>query len=433
MGPIIRINPWELHVEDPDFYEEIYSSSGRRTEKFPWSAAMFGNDTSMIATVSHEHHRARRAPLNTFFSKQSVYNLEPMIRKAVSTLCSRFEGFRESKEPVILDHAYSALTTDIITEYSFAKSAGMMLKPDFCPEWVELAINISEFSLLNKQFPFVLPMLMKTPDWLAKKIDPNTAAQIEFQKSIEESLLPVMEGKIAGNEANTKQPTIFHELLRSNLPDSEKELQRLVDEGQTVVAAGSLTTAHFLAVTSYHILANPPVLRKLQQELRPVMPNPTEFPPLRQLEQLPYLKAVVNEGFRISYGVTARLTRVLPDSPLVYKDWYIPAGTPIGMTSIIIHENERLFPNPKKFQPERWLEPGAQRLEKYLVNFGKGSRGCLGMNLAKAEIPLVLAAVFGGRFDLQLYETDRSDADVKHDFFNPRAKMDSKGVRVVIS
>lgn len=103
------------------------------------------------------------------------------------------------------------------------------------------------------------------------------------------------------------------------------------------------------------------------------------------------------------------------------------------MTSIIIHENERLFPNPKKFQPERWLEPGAQRLEKYLVNFGKGSRGCLGMNLAKAEIPLVLAAVFGGRFDLQLYETDRSDADVKHDFFNPRAKMDSKGVRVVIS
>lgn len=136
----------------------------------------------MIATVSHEHHRARRAPLNAFFSKQSVYNLEPMIRKAVSTLYSRFEGFRESKEPVILDHAYSALTTDIITEYSFAKSAGMMLKPDFCPEWVELAINISEFSLLNKQFPFVLPMLMKTPDWLAKKIDPNTAAQIEFQK-----------------------------------------------------------------------------------------------------------------------------------------------------------------------------------------------------------------------------------------------------------
>lgn len=88
-----------------------------------------------------------------------------------------------------------------------------------------------------------------------------------------------MEGRIAGNEANTKQPTIFHELLRSNLPDSEKELQRLVDEGQTVVAAGSLTTAHFLAVTSYHILANPLVLRKLQQELRPVMPNPTEFPP----------------------------------------------------------------------------------------------------------------------------------------------------------
>lgn len=242
-----------------------------------------------------------------------------------------------------------------------------------------------------------------------------------------------MEGKRTETLTSTKQPTIFHELLRSDLPPSEKKLKRLADEGQTVVAAGSLTTAHFLAVTSYHILANPAVLERLQQELRPLMPNPTEFPSLRQLEQLPYLKAIINEGFRVSYGVTGRLTRVFPDTPLVYKNWVIPPGTPVGMTSIIIHDNERLFPEPKAFRPDRWLEPGAQRLEKYLANFGKGSRACLGLNLAKAEIPLALAAVFGGRFDMELYETSRSDADVEHDFFNPRAKMDSKGVRVVFS
>lgn len=143
---------------------------------------MFGNDTSMIATVSHEHHRARRAPLNSYFSKQSVYNLEPVIRRSTSLLCSRFEEFRESKEPVALNAAYSALTTDVITEYSFAKSAGSLKTPYFAPEFVELMTNISEFSLLNKQFPFILPMMLRTPDWLAKIIMPNTAAQIEFQK-----------------------------------------------------------------------------------------------------------------------------------------------------------------------------------------------------------------------------------------------------------
>ncbi|KAL1638431.1 hypothetical protein SLS56_000240 [Neofusicoccum ribis] len=432
-GPIIRINPFELHVSDPDFYEELYGGAGRRIEKWPWSAAMFGNDTSMIATVSHEFHRARRAPLNSFFSKQSVYNLEPLLRNAISTLCDRFDEFKKSKEPVALDVAYSALTTDIITEYSFAKSTGFLLKPHFGPEWVQLMMNISEFSLINKQFPFILPLMMGTPEWLAKKIDPNTADQIEFQKYIRKQLLPIMKRKSEGRLEATEHSTIFHELLDSNLPESEKQLQRLVDEGQTVVAAGSLTTAHYLSVTSYHILANPEVLRKIQAELKPAMKNPSVTPPLRELEKLTYLNAVIKEGFRISYGVTARLTRVSPDAPLRYKDWFIPAGVPVGMTSVIVHEDETYFPEPKVFRPERWLEPGAQRLEKFLVNFSKGSRACLGLNLAKAEIFLTLAAVFGGRFDIEMYKTDRSDADLKHDFFNPSAKLDSKGVRVIFN
>ena len=143
---------------------------------------MFGNDTSMIATVSHEHHRARRAPLNSFFSKQSVYSLEPMIRNAVSLLCGRFEEFQKSKEPVILDNAFSALTTDIITEYSFAKSAGMTLKPNFSPDYSHSLVTTSEFSLLNKQFPFILRFLRKLPDWVAVKLEPNTAALIDFQR-----------------------------------------------------------------------------------------------------------------------------------------------------------------------------------------------------------------------------------------------------------
>ncbi|OJD34608.1 cytochrome p450 [Diplodia corticola] len=432
-GPIVRINPYELHVDDPDFYEQLYGGSGRRVEKLPWSAAMFGNDTSMIATVSQEHHRARRAPLNAFFSKQSVYKLEPMIRNAVSLLCSRFEEFRESKEPIVLNNAFSALTTDIITEYSFAKSAGMTLKPYFSPEYSKSLITTSEFSLLNKQFPFVLHLLRRLPDWLAVKLEPNTAALIEFQKGIEEQLLPIMEGRSTESQTSTKQPTIFHALLQSSLPDSEKQLQRLIDEGQTIVGAGSVTTAHYLTVTSYHILANPHVLQMLQEELQPLMANGTALPSLRSLEQLRYLKAVINEGYRISYGITARLTRVSPDASLGYRDWLIPAGTPVGMTSVLIHENERLFPEPTEFRPERWLQPGAQQLEKYLVTFNRGSRACLGLNLAGAEIPLALAAVFGGRFGLELFETDRSDVDLKHDFFNPSPRLDSKGVRVVFT
>jgi hypothetical protein len=58
-GPIVRINPWELHVSHPDFYEELYAKVGRRRDKFQYHAAQFGNPESAFGTVSHDLHRLR--------------------------------------------------------------------------------------------------------------------------------------------------------------------------------------------------------------------------------------------------------------------------------------------------------------------------------------------------------------------------------------
>jgi cytochrome P450 len=241
-----------------------------------------------------------------------------------------------------------------------------------------------------------------------------------------------MEGKNVGNQASS-HPTIFHELIEtSDLPPEEKTLQHLVDEGQSVVAAGQVTTTHYLNATAFHILANPDVLQKLKTELAEAMPDGTVIPQ-QKLEQLPYLCAVISEGYRISYGVTHRLQRVSPNAPLAYHDYVIPAGTPVSMTSIFMHENTKYFPEPKVFKPERWLNPGSRdRLEKYLVNFSRGTRGCLGQYLAQAEIYLTLAAVFRN-FDMELYRTEREDIDVAHDFFNPQPRKGSVGLRVIVN
>ena len=235
-------------------------------------------------------------------------------------------------------------------------------------------------------------------------------------------------------QTDTKQSantTIFEELLNSDLPPEEKTLQRLQDEGQTVVAAGQVTTAYYLKTTAFHLIANPDILAKLKAELEEAMPNPDKIPPQSELEQLPYLRAVVLEGFRKSYGVTHRLQRISPDTPLQFREWVIPPGTPVGMTSIFMHDNPEKFPDPYAFQPERWMSKDGDRAEKYLVNFSRGTRQCLGMNLAYAEIYMTLAAVFR-RFDFEFFETTRQDADVAHDFFNPQPKKGSRGVRVFV-
>lgn len=160
-------------------------------------------------------------------------------------------------------------------------------------------------------------------------------------------------------------PTVFHELLNSDAPDSEKTLRRLLEEAQTVVGAGTITTAHILSTISYHVLANPPVLEKLKAELCAAMPTPNTKLSLQQLERLPYLSACISEGLRVGYGVSGRLMRAAPDRELHFQDSTIPRGTHVGMSTVLIHDNPYCFPDPYEYRPERWLEKeSASRSQK---------------------------------------------------------------------
>ena len=110
------------------------------------------------------------------------------------------------------------------------------------------------------------------------------------------------------------------------------------------------------------------------------MSDPHQPANLQQLERLPYLTAVIKESLRLSNGVSTRLARVAPDRSIYFRDWEIPKGTPVGMTSTLIHQNADIFPEPLEFIPERWLDPVmAQHMEKYLVPFSRGSRQCAGI------------------------------------------------------
>lgn len=234
-------------------------------------------------------------------------------------------------------------------------------------------------------------------------------------------------------------PTVFQELLKSDLPAVERTPQRLLAEGVSVMMAGTTTTAHYLRTTTYHILANPPILARLKTELETAMSNPDVLPPFKDLNILPYFNAVINEGFRLSHGIITRLPRIAPAENLHVPNTAvtIPAGTPVGMSSWLVHMNPSLFPSPDDFRPERWLEPGAEHLKKYLVHFSKGRRSCVGKDLARTQIVYSLALVVrkwaggGARgMGMRLYETEREDVDIQRDFFNPYSDFGSKGVRV---
>ena len=91
-------------------------------------------------------------------------------------------------------------------------------------------------------------------------------------------------------------PTVFHDILSSNLPPHELSLKRLSHEAVSLVGAGTETTAWSLTIGTCHILDNPHVLKQLKDELIKAMPDPSKPLSIAELEQLPYLDAVIKES-----------------------------------------------------------------------------------------------------------------------------------------
>jgi cytochrome P450 len=277
-------------------------------------------------------------------------------------------------------------------------------------------------------------MLSVLPDWWVKA----TNEAVYIIRVQEAEYLEMARGVIKGGaDKKSSSVTVFSGILNEpSLPPNQKTEQRMMAEAESIVGAGTLTSAHMLSLTTYFVLEDPHILSKLSAELSTAMPDASSSPNMQVFESLSYLNAVIDEGLRMSYGSMHRLSRSHPNSSLQYGDWVIPPGTPLGYSAYLVHNNPKLFPNPKEFNPERWTRLGSSermRLRSHLNMFGRGTRQCAGMRLAYAEIYFTLGYLFrrlGQR--MQLYDTEYArDVEYVRDFFIPAPSLQSKGCRVV--
>lgn len=211
--------------------------------------------------------------------------------------------------------------------------------------------------------------------------------------------------KNMNSESYEPEPGLFLDVLQSNLSPQDNSAEKIAREGMSLLIAGTETTAVTLSLITYHLLVNPDKLARLREELEQAVPDSNFLPPISRLETVPYLYACVQEGLRLAYGTSNRLTRV-SRTAMKYRDWDIPAGTPVGMTTIFMHNDETVFPDHKAFIPERWLEKREDgvRLEKYLTSFGRGTRQCLGIKY----VPLELLPDTGADDEILVWPTPNS-------------------------
>ncbi|KAJ6160569.1 Cytochrome P450 [Penicillium chermesinum] len=156
--------------------------------------------------------------------------------------------------------------------------------------------------------------------------------------------------KKSGRDPAEKEAVYESVLVNESLPPQERTLTRLEQEGALLALAGTESPAISLSIIFYHLLANPPILKKLRAELE-TAPADASWP---QLEKLPYLMAVIEEGNRLSFGVTSRIGRRAPEeliytpspyatTPSTGKSYKIPARTPMSISTLSAHTAHRSF------------------------------------------------------------------------------------------
>ncbi|MCJ1346327.1 hypothetical protein MMC31_004542 [Peltigera leucophlebia] len=452
-GPIIRINPYEVHISDPLYYDTLYASSasGEKRDKWEWSAKSFGVPESTASTIRHEHHRARRAAVSRYFSMASVQKLQPVIDERVRQLISRIRGFKDADGKAFkVNDLFVAFTNDVVSEYCFGFSEHLLETDDFGLEFHNLLLQLGKSAALMKQMYWIFQSIQSLPEWLAVLLSPGLGLLLQLQQKIKKKIVQVKAQPLSTYQS-LAHPIIFHAILQSKLPESDKTVSHLSDEAVIIVGAGTLTSSWVLSVITYHLIANPRILSKLKAELKSAITDPDKGVPIEVLENLPYLVAVVKEALRLGDGSATRLQRISPEKPMLFidrtgsgKEYLIPPQTPVGMTSFHIHHDESIFADAESFIPERWIEnPG---LSRFLVSFSKGSRNCLGINLAYAEIYLCIAAIFrrfgsGGKDGvreegdegvLELFETSLKDVITAADFIVPVPAKESEGIRIKV-
>jgi cytochrome P450 len=256
---------------------------------------------SHFLTTPHDLHRARRKPLEPYFSRQGIAHFEPVIQELAQKLEKRFRALEGTHSIVRLDHALVCYTGDMISRVCCEQTTSLLDAEDFSKDWYDSLHTIIKSMPLFEALPWLIRVVRLIPKSVLTWLDPRSQLFNDWRDMAEDHVIRI---KAAGKRADPistgiKRTTVLHDLVYSDMPESELSTSRLVNEAQVLLAAGTIGTARVLDLMCFYIVANPAVHRRLGEELTDVMANyPITPPTWTQLEKLPYLQAVIKEGLR---------------------------------------------------------------------------------------------------------------------------------------
>ncbi len=372
----LRIGPVfapQVFISNPQAIQAIFSTDPKQLdsgEEAGIKSPLLGRQ-SMLA-IAGERHRRRRKLLMPPFHGERMRAYGQLVRDITEQVTRRWT----IGEPFSVRSSMQAISFQVILKAVFGLEEGS--------RYEKLQERLT--ALLNPKSSLLQAMLIVFPA-LQRDLG-SWSPWGQLMRQIQE-IDDLIYAEIADRrEQPDSSRTDILSLMMSARDEQGQPMTdvELRDELMTLLVAGHETTAISLAWALYWIHHLPQVREKLLQDLDALGENPDPSAIVR----LPYLNAVCQETLRIYPVAMLALNRVVK-SPLQIGGYKFEPGTLLVACIYLTHHREDLYPEPKQFKPERFLERQFSPYE-YLP-FGGGNRACIGMAFAQFEMKLVLATV----------------------------------------
>ncbi|PLN76118.1 cytochrome P450 [Aspergillus taichungensis] len=323
----------------------------------------------------------------------------------------RLNEFKNTKTPLNFHNASSSLSADIISLVFHEEPTEYLEDPDFNSDWIIAA-------------PILRHFLEKMTYW---RIWDDKARRQMFKSKMRPSNMA------KSRSSATLIDHLYDDISQIMSRESFTRTAQLIQQG----AVHNFTNA--LAMTLFFVLRQDDSQEKLRKELEPIFDKQQGcVPKYVELEKLPYLSACLKEGLRLGTGNLGGIPRVSPDQDIHFNEWIIPKGTAVSMSSYWMHVDPDIFPNPDEFNPSRWIDSvdNSEHMKQMLqsfVPFGKGSRSCIGVQLAYVQLYHTMAHLFRpGSPRLLLHETEEHDIKPVRGLLFTLPREGARGLRLQI-
>ncbi|XP_068989721.1 cytochrome P450 4C1-like isoform X1 [Neodiprion pinetum] len=371
-----------------------------KTRFFEFFQPWLGNG---LFTAPGEIWRVRRKLIGPTFNLRILESFVTVFAVQSNVMVRKMETELNGEEFLVFDYV-SMCTLDIICETAMGVSIGAQVNNH--SSYVE-AVEKSLKIIYRRAFSIWLhPPAIFNRTQTGKEQNKHIKTMHNFTSNViqrkRKALLNRNTKKTAvkyGEDTESDSPSerkAFLDLLMQLTDDkmkfSDSELREEVD---TMIAAGSDTTSNTVSFVMLMLASYPDIQEKAYLELCEIYGSYDSNKRIVTYEDLPrmrYLELVIKETMRV-LPIIALITRTITDD-LEIGEYTLPKGSLAVIDILSIHRNKEFWPDPLKFNPDRFLpDEVAERHAYCYIPFSAGPRNCIGLRFAMMAMKTILATM----------------------------------------